>query len=44
MSDKKRSGPVLIELEEAPEMTPASADPVPDLAPLRSPSAMSAWQ
>ncbi|WP_417257984.1 YcjF family protein [Celeribacter sp.] len=40
MSDKKRSGPVLIELEDAPEMTPASADPVPDLVPLRSPSAM----
>ena len=40
MSDKKRSGPVLIELDDTPNVTPASADPVPDITPVRSPAAM----
>ncbi|MEN8833043.1 TIGR01620 family protein [Pacificibacter sp.] len=35
-----KRGPVLIELDEAPKQTPSTAEPVPDLTPLRAPSAM----
>lgn len=37
---KSNRGPVLIELDSAPTQTPSTADPVPDLAPLRAASAM----
>jgi putative membrane protein len=37
---KSNRGPVLIELEDTPKVSPSNADPVPDLAPMRAPSAM----
>ncbi|WP_417278166.1 YcjF family protein [Celeribacter sp.] len=33
-------GPILIELDEEPTITPSTAEPVPDLAPLARPAAM----
>ncbi len=33
-------GPILIELDEEPTVTPSQADPVPELAPMARPSAM----
>lgn len=35
-----RKGPVLIERDETPLITPSTAEPVPDLAPLARPAAM----
>ena len=37
---KGNRGPVLIELDDTPTMSPSNADPVPDLIPVRAPSAM----
>ncbi|MBU2865618.1 YcjF family protein [Pacificibacter marinus] len=37
---KSKRGPVLIEFDDASDVTPSTADPVPDLVPLRAPSAM----
>ncbi|MEM5468917.1 TIGR01620 family protein [Celeribacter marinus] len=40
MSETKRSGPILIDLDDVPAVTPSNADPVPDVLPARSPAAM----
>jgi putative membrane protein len=37
---KSKRGPVMIELDDLSTVTPSNADPVPDLAPVRVPSAM----